>query len=63
MPKNRETYIHRIGRSGRYGRKGVAINFITENELSDLNHLETFYNTKIPEMPENIKDYLIFVQS
>lgn len=58
LPKNRETYIHRIGRSGRYGRKGVAINFITENELPDLNHLETFYKTTIPAMPENIKDYL-----
>lgn len=30
LPTNRENYIHRIGRSGRFGRKGVAINFVTE---------------------------------
>lgn len=30
LPTNRENYIHRIGRSGRFGRKGVAINFVTQ---------------------------------
>ena len=30
LPTNRENYIHRIGRSGRFGRKGVSINFITQ---------------------------------
>lgn len=58
LPNNKETYIHRIGRSGRYGRKGVAINFVVENEHENLVELEDFYDIKIPEMPENIKDYL-----
>ena len=34
LPKTKETYIHRIGRSGRYGRKGVAINFITDRDTT-----------------------------
>ena len=53
-----ETYIHRIGRSGRYGRKGVSINFVVEDEQSQLTELETYYQIQIPDMPENIKDYL-----
>ena len=58
LPKSKETYIHRIGRSGRYGRKGVAINFVTDRDLEDLQTLQTFYNTKIEEMPQNIADII-----
>ena len=58
LPRSKETYIHRIGRSGRYGRKGVAINFVTERDLENLENLKKFYNTKIEEMPQNIVDYL-----
>ncbi len=58
LPKEKETYIHRIGRSGRYGRKGVAINLITERDVEELKFIESFYDTKIDEMPDNIKDYL-----
>lgn len=58
LPRTKETYIHRIGRSGRYGRKGVAINFVTERDLKNLDELKEFYNTKIEEMPQNIVDYL-----
>lgn len=58
LPKEKETYIHRIGRSGRYGRKGVAINLITERDTEELKFIESFYDTKIDEMPDNIKDYL-----
>lgn len=58
LPRSKETYIHRIGRSGRYGRKGVAINFVTERDLENLETIRTFYNTKIEEMPQNIEDYL-----
>jgi len=58
LPKNKETYIHRIGRSGRYGRKGVAINFVTTDELQDLKDIETHYNTKIEAMPQNLADHL-----
>ena len=58
LPREKETYIHRIGRSGRYGRKGVSINFVTDRDLEYLNEIKTFYDTKIEEMPQNINDYL-----
>jgi len=56
LPNNRELYIHRIGRSGRFGRKGVAINFVTQDDVRTLRELEQFYNTSIEEMPSNIAD-------
>jgi ATP-dependent RNA helicase len=46
LPANRELYIHRIGRSGRYGRKGVAINFVKEDEIRVLRDIEQFYSTQ-----------------
>jgi translation initiation factor 4A len=58
IPRDKETYIHRIGRSGRYGRKGVAINLVHESELQNLQHIESFYNTKINEMPTNISELI-----
>ena len=58
LPIQKETYIHRIGRSGRYGRKGVAINFVTERDLQDLENLKMFYNTQIEEMPQNIGEII-----
>ena len=58
LPREKETYIHRIGRSGRYGRKGVAINLINDREVDYMKHIEEFYDTKINEMPQNIADYL-----
>jgi len=58
LPIQKETYIHRIGRSGRYGRKGTAINFITDNDMMKLQELESFYSTEIKEMPENIGDII-----
>ena len=56
LPKSKETYVHRIGRSGRYGRKGVAINFITNRELGYLSELEEHYNIKIDDLPQNVGD-------
>jgi ATP-dependent RNA helicase len=56
LPYNREAYLHRIGRSGRYGRKGVAINFVAEGETRALRDLERFYSTKIAEMPLDVAD-------
>jgi translation initiation factor 4A len=58
LPTNRENYIHRIGRSGRFGRKGVAINFITDDEKRLLEDIQQFYHTVIEEMPDNVADYL-----
>lgn len=51
LPRQRENYIHRIGRSGRYGRKGNAINFITDQDAHNLLELERFYSTCIEELP------------
>jgi len=58
LPKNRENYIHRIGRSGRFGRKGVAINFVTSESERVMKDIETYYNTQIEEMPMNIADLI-----
>lgn len=58
MPSNRESYIHRIGRSGRFGRKGVAINFIVKADVKYMHDIEQFYNTQIEEMPANVADLL-----
>lgn len=58
LPKNRESYIHRIGRSGRFGRKGVAINFVTDDDIRAMRELEAYYNTQIEEMPMNVADLI-----
>merc|ERR1712212_530926 len=58
LPANRENYIHRIGRGGRFGRKGVAINFVTSEDVRVLKDIETFYNTSIEEMPMNVADLI-----
>jgi ATP-dependent RNA helicase len=56
LPENRELYIHRIGRSGRFGRKGVAINFASDDEMTLVRDIEQYYATQIDEMPMNIAD-------
>jgi ATP-dependent RNA helicase len=58
LPSNRELYIHRIGRSGRFGRKGVAINFVRKEDVRLLRDIEQFYSTQIDEMPANVGDML-----
>lgn len=58
LPNQRENYIHRIGRGGRFGRKGVAINFVTEEDKRILRDIETFYNTAVEEMPMNVADLI-----
>lgn len=58
LPPNRETYIHRIGRGGRFGRKGAAINLITQDDVRAMKDIEQFYNTNIEEMPMNIADLI-----
>lgn len=56
LPTNRENYIHRIGRSGRFGRKGVAINFVTDADVRTMKEIEEHYNTTVEEMPMDIAD-------
>ena len=58
FPTDRENYIHRIGRSGRYGRKGTAINFILDSDKEMMADIEQFYHTTIEELPENISTLL-----
>merc|ERR1711868_243020 len=58
LPNNRELYIHRIGRSGRYGRKGVAINFVRNDDIRILRDIEQYYSTQIDEMPMNVADLI-----
>lgn len=58
LPNSRELYIHRIGRSGRYGRKGVAINFVRNDDVRILRDIEQFYSTQIDEMPMNVADLI-----
>jgi len=61
LPPNKETYIHRIGRCGRFGKKGVAIALVKMEDQSDvkcLNRMKNYYNMNIEELTENIDEYL-----
>ena len=59
LPKEKETYIHRIGRSGRYGRKGSVINFVSHYDITQLKTIESFYNTTIEHLPNDIESVII----
>lgn len=56
LPTNKENYIHRIGRGGRFGRKGVAINFVTEKDVGMMRDIEQFYSTQISELPSQVAE-------
>ncbi|CAN4098527.1 unnamed protein product [Withania somnifera] len=58
LPTQPENYLHRIGRSGRFGRKGVAINFVTTDDERMLFDIQKFYNVIIEELPSNVADLL-----
>jgi len=58
LPANIENYLHRIGRSGRFGRKGVAINFVTNSDARHMKDIENHYHTQIDEMPMDIADLI-----
>lgn len=51
VPLDVHTYLHRIGRSGRWGRKGVGINFVTKRDFRKIKEIENYYNTQIKELP------------
>ena len=51
VPNDIHTYIHRIGRSGRWGRKGMGINFITRRDVRKIKEIEEYYETQIEELP------------
>lgn len=53
LPRDAHTYLHRIGRSGRWGRKGTGINFITKRDIQTIRDIESYYKTQIEELPAN----------
>ena len=57
---NIESYVHRIGRCGRFGRKGVAINFITPNDFYIIQNIRKYYSTDISELPEDISGAMTY---
>ena len=58
VPSKIESYLHRIGRSGRYGRKGVAINFVTDYDDKRIDSIQKYYSTMIEHLPQNISNLL-----
>ena len=54
IPKCAHTYLHRIGRSGRWGRKGVAINFVTKYDIHIMRGIEQLYETEIKELTQDV---------
>lgn len=56
LPVKKENYIHRIGRGGRFGRRGIAINLITKAEAKFMMEIETFYNTEISDLPTDLSE-------
>jgi translation initiation factor 4A len=59
ITKCKHTYLHRIGRSGRWGRKGLAINFITRRDIKHMKEIEQHYSTNISELPEDFDKHLV----
>ena len=58
LPVNLELYIHRIGRTGRFGRKGCAINLITNKDIPELNKIQRHYSVSIGKMPGDVAKYM-----
>ena len=56
LPRSKETYIHRIGRSGRYGRKGVAINLVGQRDQRSLSEIQEHYKVTIDDLPQNLSE-------
>ena len=54
IPNNVHTYLHRIGRSGRWGRKGNAINFVSERDIDNMRKIENHYKITIKEFTDFI---------
>ncbi len=54
LPMNKESYLHRIGRSGRFGRKGTAINFVTPRDAPLLKEIQEYYQTEISVLPQDL---------
>jgi superfamily II DNA/RNA helicase len=55
IPRSVDVYLHRIGRSGRWGRKGIAINFVTKQDIRQMKTIEAHYNVVIEEMNADLE--------
>jgi translation initiation factor 4A len=53
IPQNKENFIHRSGRAGRYGRKGVTINLVNEKEVELVKDIEEYYSICIDSLPQD----------
>ena len=58
LPMQKENYIHRIGRAGRFGRRGTAINFVLPRDAAYLKELQEYYETQIDEMPSDLNNLM-----
>ena len=58
MPANKEQYVHRVGRSARFGRKGVAISFVTQKSNDVTNLIEKCYQIKLDDIPQDVADVM-----
>jgi len=56
LPREVDNYLHRIGRSGRYGRKGTSISFVTDLDARKMKEIERYFHTQIEELPANVAD-------
>jgi translation initiation factor 4A len=56
LPFKKENYIHRIGRAGRFGRKGTSINFVLPNDARFIKEIQDHYATQIEEMPHDLNE-------
>lgn len=54
LPNSKESYLHRIGRSGRFGRKGTAINFVTPKDAAFLKEIQEYYHTEVAPLPQDL---------
>ena len=56
LPQKKENYSHRIGRAGRFGRKGTAINFVLPSDARFIKEIQEHFNTQIEEMPQDLNE-------
>ena len=58
LPRDRENYVHRIGRGGRFGRKAVAINLVVEDDVRQLRDIQQYWACQIEPLPNNLSSLM-----
>jgi superfamily II DNA/RNA helicase len=56
LPVQMDNYIHRIGRSGRYGRKGTAINLLSNDDMRLMSEIEAYYKITVDVLPQDLSE-------